>query len=127
MTAGRSVDDERVQPRADGKPGTARGLPGGFTDLGTNSLYVPRHVSHAHSPFRLWTGRDFRPLGRGPDLRSLAEFAQIARGLRPGLSPDYGKERVNTGAIWERYFPFVRSPDAATEPGLRPARSSPQP
>jgi len=38
MTAGRGVDDKRVQPRADGKPGTARGLPGGFTDLGTNSF-----------------------------------------------------------------------------------------
>src|SRR5712671_2486662 len=37
-------------------------------------------------------------------LPSRTEFAQIVRSLRSGLSPDYGKERVNTCAIWGRYF-----------------------
>jgi hypothetical protein len=42
-------------------------------------------------------------------LPSLVEFAQTVLSLRSGLSPDYGKERVNTGAIWERYFPLGRA------------------
>src|SRR5262249_24578700 len=44
-----SVDHERVQPCADGKPGTARGVAGGFAQLGMNSFDAPRHVSHARS------------------------------------------------------------------------------
>ena len=62
IIVGRGIDDERVQPLADRKPGAARGVPCDLARIGTNPFYVPRHVSHAHSG--IWAfGRNDTMLG----------------------------------------------------------------
>ena len=45
----RRLDDERVQPGADGNPGTPCRLARDVARVGMNAFDVPRHGSHAHS------------------------------------------------------------------------------
>src|SRR5262249_47780838 len=79
-----------------------------FTCQGTYLMLTPR-LGFAQVS-------DFRPLRR-PANRS-QNLRKIVRSLRSGLSPDYGKERVNAGAIWERYFAVARMERSDMRDGL---------